>query len=72
MAKEISPVAAQAFYVQHELQGNLHGQPWNEYQMDMHNNLVGLNAALRGESIPTRGNRSLYVIDPSTGNLSGY
>ncbi len=72
MAKEISPIAAQAFYVQHELQGNVNGQPWNEYQMDMHNNLVGLNAALRGKAIPTRRNSSLYVIDRSTGKLSGY
>jgi hypothetical protein len=71
MAKEIGFAAAQAFYTQHELEGLANGQPFNEYQMDMHNNKVGLDAALRGEPIPSINDSRLVVIEPD-GSLSDY
>jgi hypothetical protein len=55
----------------HEIDNLLDGYPMIESRMDMHNNEVGLNAALRGDPIPDRSNSQLLIIDAATGNLVG-
>jgi len=41
MARSIGETSAEYIAYQHEMTGNAHGQPWNEYAMDSANNMVG-------------------------------
>jgi hypothetical protein len=41
MTQEINPFTAWMAGTGHELEGMLHGQPWSEMLMDLHNNRIG-------------------------------
>ena len=51
MRKEIGPITAWSAGVGHELENLLHGGPWNESRMDLHNNEEGRAAARDGRPI---------------------
>ena len=47
----------------HELQDEVeYQQPSNEFAMDSHNNVVGINAAINGQPIPDRNNKDLIYM----------
>jgi RHS repeat-associated protein len=69
MAIEIGSGWAQTFSTGHEYleEARFPQQPGNEYWMDIHNNLVGLNAAVNGEAIPNLSTPGLQYMRPSGG-----
>jgi hypothetical protein len=79
MYSEIGPFTAWSSGVGHELTGLLQGQPWNEMEMDLHNNAEGRQAASEGRPIDTSklqtkpgpGFEEEYI-DPIMNNVSSF
>jgi hypothetical protein len=51
MYQEIGPFTAWSAGIGHELDDMIHGQPWSEFRMDLHNNREGRRAADENRAI---------------------